>query len=321
MQAAVPAVFFTRERVHMEKLKTSVILASYNGEKYIAEQLDSIAGQSLLPDEILIGDDGSSDQTAELIEKWIGEHPEMHAVLYRNAQTLGHKANFYSLMEKASGDLVFLCDQDDVWYRNKAERMVSEFERFPETGALSASYDVIGPNGKIIRKGSRSGKRKKISHAAFLGYPAFPGMAMAFRKDIGLKTLHHFGPAEPGSKPKAMHDWAVNYTASKGGSMFFLDVPLTGYRRHENNASGMMCYEQREQKAEKRIRLVEELICNMKAAGDDELKKLISFEEKRLEMLKKGQIIPLFFFELFHLNRTGVRAVAGDIYSLLSRVL
>ena len=107
--------------------KVSVVLAAYRGEKYIADQLRSLFVQTYSPDEILIGDDSPDDATETVVREMLHRAPPHCRVDYcRNREQLGVDRNFEALTRKASGDLIFICDQDDIWSKRKIERMVVE---------------------------------------------------------------------------------------------------------------------------------------------------------------------------------------------------
>jgi len=298
----------------MERFMISVILATYNGEKYISEQLGSVLDQTVLPDEIIIGDDASGDHTVqavkEVLEKKNADGRVKVTVLQRE-QNLGYRENFFRLISEAKGDLIFLCDQDDIWASDKIESMVRFFDTHPEGKALSTSFHVIDGEGKRIKQGKNSNAEKKVTRNEFLRYPAYPGMTMAFRKEIAGKVSARF------HKHKAMHDWAVNYVAASEEGMYYLEQPLTSYRRHGGNVSAMMAAEQKDSRKNKRVALIQELIDNMTEADESGLKEFIAFEKKRMELLQQGSIFRLLFFELGNLKYTKLKPIFGDLYAIL----
>ena len=99
----------------------SIAIAAYHGEKFIAEQLESLLHQTRVPDEVIIGDDSVNLNFEQAVIEFTATHPTLPFELkyYRNSQQLGVNANFYSVAEKASGDIVFFCDQDDFWLPEK----------------------------------------------------------------------------------------------------------------------------------------------------------------------------------------------------------
>ncbi len=109
-------------------MKISVAMCTYNGEKYISEQINSILSQTVLPDEIIICDDGSTDNTIEIINKL--NNPRIKLQL--NPVNLGITRNFEQAIKMCSGDIIFLSDQDDVWMKNKIETIIEAFSNNPE---------------------------------------------------------------------------------------------------------------------------------------------------------------------------------------------
>lgn len=108
----------------MNKKTISIAMATYNGGKYILQQLKSLAGQSLLPDELVVADDLSTDNTVEIIKEFAKRAP-FRVKLIVNEERLGFVGNFNKALLNARGDFVFLCDQDDYWFENKIEAMIS----------------------------------------------------------------------------------------------------------------------------------------------------------------------------------------------------
>lgn len=105
----------------------SVVIATYNGEQYIVEQLKSITVQTLLPDEIIIVDDFSSDETVNLINDF-AKQSKVPVKTYINDKNIGSNKSFERAITLASGDIIFFSDQDDFWVQNKVELIMKEFE-------------------------------------------------------------------------------------------------------------------------------------------------------------------------------------------------
>src|SRR5690349_6024675 len=125
-----------------KRLSLSIALASYNGGRYIREQLDSIARQTRLPDELVISDDASTDSTPEIIEEFARSAPfPVHFL--KNSERLGAIGNFEAAIRACKGTIIFLCDQDDVWYPEKVALMEECFIDHPEAGAVFSDGDVV----------------------------------------------------------------------------------------------------------------------------------------------------------------------------------
>ena len=125
-----------------EQLSTSVVMATYNGEKNILEQLDSLLSQTKKINEVLICDDCSTDNTVDIISSFI-EKNNLSSTwhLKINEKNLGWRKNFFHLLNLASQDIIFTCDQDDIWHETKIEEMSSLF-RNKKIQVLVTDYHV-----------------------------------------------------------------------------------------------------------------------------------------------------------------------------------
>lgn len=204
----------------------SICIASYNGEKYIEEQLRSILLQIDINDEIIISDDGSSDGTLEIVKEFQKKYKNIFLV---EGPHLGVIKNFENALLKAKGDIIFLCDQDDVWYENKVSTIVKGFQN-KNIYLILHDANIIDENGKIIKdsfflhRKSTKGLLKNIYRNSYLG------CCMAFRKDILNKIL-------PFPKYIEMHDWWIGLIVEKYWATSLEGSKLIGYRRHSNNVS------------------------------------------------------------------------------------
>jgi glycosyltransferase involved in cell wall biosynthesis len=130
-------------------MKTSVAMCTYNGEKYIKEQLESILNQTLAIDEIIICDDASKDKTISIIEQIQLENPNK-IFLYKNQTNLGTNRNFEKSITICTGDYIFLSDQDDVWKNNKVEKVLQHFSENPKSEAVFSNGDLINDKSEKI---------------------------------------------------------------------------------------------------------------------------------------------------------------------------
>ena len=130
----------------------SVVIATYNGEKFLREQLDSVLAQTLMPDEIIVSDDGSKDGTWAILEEYKSKYPKLFR-LYRNEKGLGPHENFKKAFQYVTCDLVAPCDQDDIWMPEKLERCVA---------ALDEQTSMVFCN-EIIKQ--EDGRMTKMHHA------------------------------------------------------------------------------------------------------------------------------------------------------------
>ena len=156
-------------------IKLSVAMATYNGAKYIQEQLDSIINQTLTPDEIVISDDGSTDGTLALVLEYISSHSNI--ILVHNTNNHGAEGNFSNEFNYCTGDIIFPSDQDDIWAPNKIEKMLEVFSNDVEI--VYAQDIIFDENGTI---GETSWKIPMLYKAMWKNTLA--GHACAFRKSI-----------------------------------------------------------------------------------------------------------------------------------------
>ena len=122
--------------------RISVALCTYNGAKYLAEQLDSIAAQTLAPTEMIVCDDGSTDGTLGMVEHF-ASRASFPVRLRSNAENLGSTENFSRAIRACRGDVVALADQDDVWLPQKLERIARAFETHPRAGVAFSDATVV----------------------------------------------------------------------------------------------------------------------------------------------------------------------------------
>ena len=219
-------------------LSLSVALASYNGERYIGAQLDSIARQTRLPDELVICDDASTDSTADIVREFARHAP--FAVRFLQHQRMGSTRNFELAIAECRGDIIFLCDQDDVWYPNKMETIEAVFIDRPETGAVFTDADVVDENlqplGSRLWKYFRFRPKEQAQVEAgdalsvLLRHPVATGATMAFRSSFRDFLL---------PMPPTWHDAWIALLIGTTSHLVALPAPLIAYRQHGHNQVGI----------------------------------------------------------------------------------
>ncbi len=202
----------------------SVCTATYNGSRFIEEQLSSILKQIDDNDEIIISDDGSTDDT---IKKILSFNDDRIKILYNNGHC--YTANFENALRHAKGDYIFLSDQDDIWHDNKVEKCVALLDR----------YDFVVSNARIID--SQNSVKEESRHRIVpvrrgffnnLIKTYYLGCCMAFRRCI-LEVALPF----PRNRELCFHDSWISMIAERYFKTFVCEDPLIDYRRHENNLS------------------------------------------------------------------------------------
>lgn len=201
----------------------SIVLASYNGEKYLKDQLDSIFGQLPADAEVLISDDGSTDRTLEIINAY--NHSQVRVL--RDGQKRGVIKNFGNALKFATGEIIFLCDQDDIWLPNKIQTKLKYLEQYDmvvsDCTVVSENLEVIIPSWFQVQK-SRKGVIKNLMSSSYMG------SCMAFKRSV-LKIALPF----PNDIP--MHDMWLGFISELYFKRIFLNERLILYRRHSANAS------------------------------------------------------------------------------------
>lgn len=225
----------------------SIVMAVYNGEKYIVEQMESIRMQTRQPDEVILADDCSTDSTVEVIQAYIKQHG-LNWRLQTGTQNRGYIGNFTEALCQVNGDIIFLADQDDIWNRDKLERMEAMMKHNPGILALNTGFECIDSESKriaarnpvftsnhglMICKHVGKGKVVNITPSYNICYNISMGCTMAFRKEL-LKDFF-----EVKKLCKLPHDWKINLLAALKGGLYFWNVPMIQYRIHSRNTTGI----------------------------------------------------------------------------------
>lgn len=204
-----------------------ILMATFNGEKYLSEQFDSILNQTYKDWKLIIHDDGSIDNTVYIIKEYMLQYPEKIILIDDDICTGEAKNNFAYLMQFSSSPYITLCDQDDVWFPHKLETMIS----------LLQKYDLVMSDVIIVDevKHLLNDSFYKLNHSkrGFLNnllHNSYIGCAMAFNRKIYERVM-------PIPKNIPMHDWWIGLIAEIFGSVVFTDDKLMYYRRHNTNAS------------------------------------------------------------------------------------
>lgn len=213
----------------------SVIIATYNGEKYILAQLESILNQTLVPDEVIIRDDCSKDNTVHLIKKFIVDHNLNNWKLKVNKENRGFVKNFYQALSEANGDFIFLCDQDDIWLSNKIEELS---KLMIKSGALMihSNIDVIDENGNIIAYNYEIQKKgfRNVYLSEYLRTFHYCGMSSVMSAELRKYCLK----LSPERIPT--HDWFWGVIASCCNKFFITDTVYSLRRFHSSNVAMSM---------------------------------------------------------------------------------
>jgi len=212
--------------VRSTPLKVSVAIATYNGAQYFEQQLTSILGQDVVPDEIIICDDASTDDTQGIIEAIASKYKDLICQVY-NDVNIGYTRNFEKAIALATGDVIFFSDQDDVWFNNKIRLVYQLFEQNPNIAGISH-------DGRLVDQDLRwygTTKSNQIERGYGADHRTITGALSAIRK----RYLDIFLPIPVGVNG---HDTWLTYLFSQFPNRWLhTDLCLQDVRRHASNTS------------------------------------------------------------------------------------
>ncbi len=215
----------------------SIAMATYNGSKYITEQLDSLANQELLPAEIVITDDSSTDTTLEKVAEFSKNAPfpiHMHV----NSDRLGYRKNFLKAASLCTSDLIAFCDQDDIWHPQKL-KVMEQALRDPDVLMACHNSNVVDDNGHFIRLHNPDEVDSKIIlPMADSPWKFTAGFTQVFRRDLLKHTSLNSQSYDPNTDNDILaHDQWFSLLASLG-TKAYIGYPLADYRQHGGNLCG-----------------------------------------------------------------------------------
>ncbi len=213
----------------------SAVMTTYNGERFIREQLDSLMAQALLPDEVVVADDCSTDGSLSLVREFAAAHPEAEWIVYRNESNLGWEHNFKEAISRARGEYVFLCDQDDVWEPGHIADLRDAMDSHPEVDVMTSHAEPFFEEGAFKSSaletgGGESGAVARVPADRSYLIVGAPGCTYCVRKSF-IGSLMPFWPDD------FPHDSILYSCACLKGSLAHLDETTLRFRRHSGNAS------------------------------------------------------------------------------------
>ncbi|MGI8996089.1 MAG: glycosyltransferase family 2 protein [Pyrinomonadaceae bacterium] len=227
-------------------MKLSVAMCTYNGARYLQEQLASLAAQTRLPDELVVCDDCSSDGTVVILEEFKAQAP-FPVRLYLNEQNLRVLRNFAKAISLCEGDVIALCDQDDVWLPEKLSRFEAEFARAPEVGLVFSDLEVVGEElqplgftswqsgwvqfGQEEQQLFKQGK----ALAVLLTRNVITGAGAAFRREFVDLVLPF-----PEVSKTFLHDYWLGLMIATVARLSPIPEPLVKYRVHADQQASLL---------------------------------------------------------------------------------
>lgn len=298
-------------------MKLSVAMATYNGADYIEEQLESVLRQTRAMDEVIICDDCSKDNTVAIVEAFIYKH-HLQSIwrVEVNEKNLGFGSNFFQAIMKTTGDIIFFCDQDDIWTLDRVQAMTEIMEENPVILMLGSEYEPFESSDDAFKASSKDLAKFKNDHSLehlrlqaksiFIGYL---GCCMCIRRSF-FKLI----------QPYWFEGWAHDEFVWKlalvlDGAYVYHGITVRRRLHSANTSMGKM------RNLIKRVRFLEDLLrsheATLRLAKDNTSgKEIIRLIEKniesvklRIELLKKKKYLNTFrlvfrYFRYYHSQKS-----------------
>jgi glycosyltransferase involved in cell wall biosynthesis len=224
--------------VRSARLSISIAMATYNGARYIRDQLESLSKQTVLPDELVVSDDASSDETLSIVADFAARAP-FRVRMERNSHRLGYRANFMRVADLSNSDLIAFCDQDDIWLPTKLATCLGMFKNKEvlltyHNGLIVT--ETLEPIGSLKDRGASrafNGPQSISPWQHALGFTMVLRRALLDFADCWPESSHFFSIDNPEA-----HDQWFYFLASSLGTIAYVKEPLALYRQHGDNAYG-----------------------------------------------------------------------------------
>lgn len=217
-----------------------ILLACYNGEDYIREQLDSILNQSYQNWNLIIRDDGSSDKTLKVVNEYVERYPEKIQLMNSTFPSGSSKLNFFFLMQEAKQPYVMFCDQDDIWLSNKIEKTLdkmieTEKNNFNLPILIHSDLEVVDEKGDSLASSLYQYQSIDVGYfnriERLLVQNMVTGCTMMINRPL-MKLIKSM------PEQAIMHDWWIALHAISFGEIVYIDEPMVRYRQHARNEVG-----------------------------------------------------------------------------------
>lgn len=205
----------------------AILMAVYNGEKYIGHQIESIIHQSYKNWKLYIRDDGSNDKTIEIIQMYVNK--DKRIVYYKDDEKLGVPGSFYKLLKVVNSEWYAFCDQDDYWYPNKLERAILKFREHENTKPILyfSDYNYVNENGEVLRKSPDQTKNIKFTLSLYNSLSS--GFVLVFNK-----KLRDIATPEVKKDYGEYHDRRFIRTALAFGQVIYDHYVTADHIRHDS---------------------------------------------------------------------------------------
>lgn len=275
----------------------SIALCTYNGARFLAEQLESIASQTRLPDELVICDDCSSDETAQIVKRF-AETCGFTVRFCINEKNLGSTRNFEKAIELCNGEIIFLCDQDDFWEPTKIEKIVAEFKRDARIGLVFSDAEIVDEglqklNIKLSDLTFTPEIRRTIETKSFLQILLLrnyiTGATMAFKSEFRREFL-----PLPLDIPEMIHDAWIVFVIIANSKFKFVDETLIKYRQHSSQQLGIIVNDNDSKTARKHF----QKWFDVHISEQKRIRKILDEIERRENLIQNAEQIKSFANEL-----------------------
>ena len=208
----------------------SVAMITYNGLAFLPAQVASILDQLADQDELVISDDGSTDGTWDWLSSLANQDPRVR--LFRNQGRPGVIGNFDQALRLCQGEIIFLSDQDDLWYPGKVARLSEALSTPPRPWLVQSDATLINAQDQVTAPSFYALRHSRPGFWVNFWRNTYQGCTLAFRRELLEIAL-----PLPASLP--MHDMWLGLLAELTGQVRFIPDRLTGYRRHDDNQSAL----------------------------------------------------------------------------------
>lgn len=208
------------------EITLSIAMATYNGGKFLREQLDSIYNQSLPPDEVIVCDDCSTDNTVKILEEYHQKHGLKYFV---NENNIGYNKNFEKAISLCSGMYIAISDQDDVWLNNKLKLSLTKLKEIEEGLPAMVSTNKYSTDSNLDVIGYKNFKDLRQYHDAFFGPPSQGSTILLNRKLVNIVLPFP-------ENQECIYDGFIAIVAAMCGNKYYIGEKLNKHRLHANNS-------------------------------------------------------------------------------------
>lgn len=215
----------------------AILLSTYNGEKYVKEQIESILQQDFYNLDLYIRDDGSKDSTRSIIQYYVSHYSNVHFM--QDTDNLGAAMSFMALLKYVNSDYYMFCDQDDIWLKDKVSKSIFKIKTLEQSNLPVLVFsDAKVVDEKLNILSNSFWNYNKVFPQILLSNPKFinvfncsPGCTMIFNHEL-KKCLTDYHPNI------LMHDWYIMIKSFQNGVVDYINEPLMLYRQHSQNVVG-----------------------------------------------------------------------------------